>query len=251
MFYGQIAPAPNLVYNRINIMKEGAGMAYEKLLNEIYAAVSLKYLWPEYQPFFVKSESPDWINETMDFGMEVSQALMPEDGKTESFIEQYLGCLKEELPQMAFDIYGERLHFYNGRFWAVLPDPMVEQDYLTKAKYRFDKKLEKLNKNYQNRGVNGLYLFLHPEDENSIDAENLFEYMKDQHAKKDIPFDWVFLNCVKVIYVCDFRNDKMDPIVLPQNAENFLNNEAEYLRNLHEWRDGEVLDEVPEEEVIE
>ena len=46
-------------------------MAYEKLLNEIYAAVSLKYLWKEYQPYFVKSESPDWINETMDFGLEV------------------------------------------------------------------------------------------------------------------------------------------------------------------------------------
>jgi len=75
--------------------------------------------------------------------------------------------------------------------------------------------------------------------------------MKKQHAKKEISFDWVFLNCVKVIYVCDFRNDKMEPIILPQNAENFLNNEAEYLRNLHEWRDGEVLDEVPEEEVIE
>ena len=44
-------------------------MAYEKLLNEIYAAVSLKYLWAEYKPVFIKSESPDWINETMDFGL--------------------------------------------------------------------------------------------------------------------------------------------------------------------------------------
>ena len=30
-------------------------MAYEKLLNEIYAAVSLKYLWAEYKPVFIKS----------------------------------------------------------------------------------------------------------------------------------------------------------------------------------------------------
>ncbi len=51
-------------------------MAYEKsFLNEIYAAVSLKYLWKEYEPYFVKSESPDWINPNMDFGLEVSQAL--------------------------------------------------------------------------------------------------------------------------------------------------------------------------------
>ena len=216
-------------------------MAYEKLLNEIYAAVSLKYLWSEYQPSFIKSESPDWINETMDFGMEVSQALMPEDGKAESFLEQYLGCLREELPEMAFEIYGERLHFYNGRFWAILPDEQLEQDYIAKAKYRFDKKLEKLNRNYQNRKYNGLYLFLHPSDENIIDVEELFDYMKEQQAERAVKFDWVFLNCVKVIYVCDFKADILEPIVLPKNAENFLNAEAERLRFLADWNDGVML----------
>lgn len=220
-------------------------MAYEKLLNEIYAAVSLKYLWPEYQPTFKKSESPDWVNETMDFGMEVSQALMPEDGKTESFIEQYLGCLKEELPAMAYEIYGERLHFYNGRFWAVLPDEQIEQDYIAKAKYRFDKKLTKLNKNYIKYSQNGLYLFLHPSDEKKIDAYDLFEYMKKQQEDKKVKFDWVFLNCVKVIYVCDFRNNELDPIILPKNAEVFLNEESERLRHSHDWKDGAVLEELP------
>ena len=66
-------------------------MAYEKLLNEIYAALSLEYVWPEYRPAFRTSESPDWVNPAMELGLEVSQALMPEDGQTESFIEQYLG----------------------------------------------------------------------------------------------------------------------------------------------------------------
>ena len=130
-------------------------MAYEKLLNEIYAAVSLKYLWKEYRPCFIKSESPDWINETMNFGLEVSQALLPDDGQEESFIEQYLGCLKEELPPQAFEKYGDRLNFYNGRFWAILPDRAVQQDYLSKAKYRFDRKLEKLNTNYVQKRYNG------------------------------------------------------------------------------------------------
>lgn len=160
-------------------------MAYEKLLNEIYAVVSLKYLWKEYQPYFIKSESPDWINETMDFGLEVSQALLPNDGQEESFIEQYLGCLKEELPPHAFEKYGGRLNFYNGRFWAILPDQEVQQDYLSKAKYRFDRKLEKLNTNYVHKRYNGLYLYLHPTGENDIDAGALFEYMRyTQETKK-------------------------------------------------------------------
>lgn len=217
------------------------GLAYEKLLNEIYAAVSLQYLWKEYKPYFVKSEAPDWINETMDFGLEVSQALLPYDGQEDSFIEKYLGCLKEELPSLAFEKYGERLHFYNGRFWAILPDRSVAQDYLSKAKYRFDRKLEKLNTNYTHTRYNGLYLFLHPNDETDIDVGALFEYMRFHQEKMERHFDWVFLNCVKKIYVCDYGKNTIEPIVLPPNAENFLNLEAEYLRYCHEWEDGMPL----------
>ena len=217
-------------------------MAYEKLLNEIYAAVSLKYLWKEYQPYFIKSESPDWINETMNFGLEVSQALLPYDGQEERFIEKYLGCLKEELSPQAFEKYGERLNFYNGRFWAILPDRAVHQDYLSKAKYRFDRKLEKLNRNYVHKRYNGLYLFLHPTDENDIDAGALFEYMRFTQENRKERFGWVFLNCVKTIYVCNYTANTIEPIVLPQNAENFLNTEAEYLRYCHDWEDGTALD---------
>ena len=217
-------------------------MAYEKMLNEIYAAVSLKYLWKEYKPHFIKSESPDWINETMDFGLEVSQALLPHDGQEEDFIEKYLGCLKEELPAVAFEKYGDRLNFYNGRFWAILPDKEVKQDYLSKAKYRFDRKLEKLNTNYVHMKYNGLYLFLHPNDENDIDAGALFEYMGYTQKQKEHRFDWVFVNCVKKIYVFDYQNNTIEPILLPKNAETFLNTESEYLRYSHEWKDGTALD---------
>ena len=55
-------------------------MAYEKQYNEIYAIVSLKYLWKEYKAGFVKNESPDWINEEMYLGLEVTRALLPDDG---------------------------------------------------------------------------------------------------------------------------------------------------------------------------
>lgn len=218
-------------------------LAYEKLLNEIYAVVSLKYLWKEYRPYFVKSESPDWINETMDFGLEVSQALLPNDGQEEDFIERFLGCLKEELPPQAFEKYGERLNFYNGRFWAILPDCEMQQDYLFKAKYRFDRKLEKLNTNYTYKKYNGLYLFLHPTEENDIDVDALFSYMGTRQEKMEKRFDWVFLNCVKKIYACDYSNHTMEKIILPKNAENFLNTEAEYLRYCQEWEDGMSLDD--------
>ncbi len=55
-------------------------------------------------------------------------------------------------------------------------------------------------------------------------------------------FDWVFLNCEKVIYVCDYMKNTIEPIVLPQNSADFLNTEAEYLRYCREWADGVSLD---------
>ena len=60
--------------------------------------------------------------------------------------------------------------------------------------------------------------------------------------KKKMRFDRVFLNCVKTIYVCNYENNTIEPIVLPPNAENFLNTEAEYLRNCCDWKDGTALE---------
>lgn len=48
--------------------------------------------------------------------------------------------------------------------------------------------------------------------------------------------------CVKKIYVCNYKTNTIEPIVLPQNAETFLNTEAEYLRYCHDWEDGMALD---------
>ena len=78
--------------------------------------------------------------------------------------------------------------------------------------------------------------------ENDIDAGALFEYMRLTQEARKKRFDWVFLNCVKTIYVCNYGTDTIEPIRLPQNAESFLNTEAEYLRYCHDWEDGMSLD---------
>ena len=66
--------------------------------------------------------------------------------------------------------------------------------------------------------------------------------MRFTQATSKKRFDWVFLNCVKKIYVCNYEANTIEPIVLLQNAENFLNTEEEYLRYSHEWEDGMALD---------
>ncbi len=210
-------------------------MAYEKLFNEIYAVASLKYLWPKYEPGFVKSESPDWINESMGFGLEVSQALLPEDGQAASFLEKYLGRPRTEIPASAGEYYGERLYFYNGRFWAILPKKDEAQDYVYKAEYRFDCKLEKLNRNYNVCRENGLYLFLHPKEKENVDARLLFDYIKQKQEKEKDKFSWVFLNCTDIIYICDIPNDTLEEIPVMESTRTFLTVETERLRHGKTW----------------
>lgn len=217
-------------------------MAYEKLLNEIYAVLSLKYLWPGYRPGFVKSESPDWINEPMGLGLEVSQALLPEDGQAANVIEQYLGRPRCEIPEEVAERYEGRMHFYNERFWAILPRQGAEQDCPGKVRYRFERKLEKLNKNYRPARYNGLYLFVHPEEKGEVDVPQLFSDMKRIQREAAKQFDWVFLNCGNVIYVCDFGQDVVEDIALPGKAERFLNAEAERLRHQAQWQDGTAFE---------
>lgn len=216
-------------------------MAYEKLYNEIYAIISLKYLWKEYKPGFVKNESPDWINENMKLGLEVTQALLPDDGKTESFIDKYLGCLKEELPYSAIDFYGDRLHFYNGRFWAVLDAERKQQDYIEKVKYRFDKKLEKLNTNYLHMENNGIYIYVHPAKHEKVDAKKLFHYMNKEQSDKKYGFKYVFLNCIDILFVLDFEKESIEKIKLPENAAYLFDSETEKLRHTRTWEDGSCL----------
>lgn len=213
-------------------------MAYEKLLNEIYAALSLEYVWPEYRPAFRKSESPDWVNPAMELGLEVSQALMPEDGQTESFIEQYLGKPREEIPLAALERYRDRLHFYNGRFWAILPGENEKYTDFEKAAFRFEKKLEKLNTNYRKMKYNGLYLFVHPAGEQGPDMAGLFQWMKNRQSREKVRFDWVFLLCRNRLTVLDFQKDRMEAYRISARGESFLTDEAERIREEGIWKDG-------------
>ena len=211
-------------------------MAYEKLFNEIYSVVVLKYFWPEYVPGFVKWESPDWLNREMDFGMEVSQALLPYDGQSESFLEHYLGREAAEIPENALEKYAGRLYFYNGRLWALLDDdnPISYQE---KVLYRFGKKLEKLNTNYTHCACNALFLYAHAQPDKA-EVRRMMAAMAEQQAEKPYQFQKVFLDCTSSVYVLNFETNQAEAILIPEKARPFMEMETEALRHQIGWADG-------------
>ena len=204
-------------------------MAYEKLLNEIYAITVLKYFWEGYHEGYVKWESPDWFHVGDDIGIEVSQALMPRDGQEESFIETYLGRPKDEIPEEAKVRFGQRLYFYNNRLWALLDDGHSDISNEEKILTRFRAKLAKLNTNYRRCATNALYLFAHAEMD-EIEARAIETVLISLEEAEERRFDLVFLDCKTKLFIMDLNGDRLTAVPLPEKALAFLNEKAEAIR---------------------
>lgn len=217
-------------------------MAYEKLYNEIYAIVVLKYFWEDYKPGYIKWESPDWLNRKESTGVEVSQALLPYDGQAESFIEHFLGRPKEEIPEAAFQKYGERLYFYNGRLWALLNDENDPFSYQEKILTRFSRKLDKLNSHYILCGFCALYLFAHAEPTKE-EIEGLLSQMAQMQNRRRSQFEIVYLDCGNYLYLLDFLQNSVKAIPLPEKALAFITAETEELYQSIDWDKGTAFEE--------
>jgi hypothetical protein len=217
-------------------------MAYEKLYNEIYAIVVLKYFWDDYQPGYIKWESPDWLNKKTNTGVEVSQALLPYDGQAENFLEHFLGRPKEEIPENAFQKYGDRLYFYNNRLWALLNDENDPNDYKIKVLTRFKRKLDKLNSHYIPCGFCSLYLYAHAQPTKK-EIKELFSIMEDKQNRRKSQFEFVFLDCGNRIYLLDFIKSNVLEIPIPEKAQEFITAETEERYQTIDWDKGTAFEE--------
>ncbi|HMM05079.1 MAG TPA: hypothetical protein PKD52_00170 [Clostridiales bacterium] len=215
-------------------------MAYEKLYNEIYAIVVLKYFWEDYKPGYIKWESPDWLNKQEQTGIEVSQALLPYDGQAEHFIEHFLGRPREEIPEVAFQKYGDRLYFYNGRLWALLNDENDPFGYQEKILTRFSRKLDKLNSHYHPCGFCALYLYTHAEPTGE-EIQGLMEKMAQEQSRRESQFDTVFLDCGNRLFLLNFSTNRAGEIPLPDKALEFITAETDELYQTVLWDKGTVF----------
>ncbi|MBQ7091220.1 MAG: hypothetical protein IJN83_01025 [Clostridia bacterium] len=213
---------------------------FEKLYNEIFAILSLKYFWRDYSDGYKKGESPDWYNPDSSVGIEVTQAIMQEDGEAQSVVNQYLGRQKAEIPEEILQRYSGRTYFYNDRLWAIMPEEGRKENLTAceKALYRFGKKLERLNSNYTRFETNGLYLYLHESNITDDDMRCFIQNVNEAQQDSERRFDIAFLNCVNALRVVDMKNGSWETVYIPQDALAFMRSRTEKLRHGLEWKDG-------------
>lgn len=213
---------------------------FEKLYNEIFAMLSLKYFWRDYSDSYKKGESPDWYNVGASVGIEVTQAIMQEDGEAQSIVNQYLGRKTEEIPEEILQRYSGRTYFYNDRLWAIMPEAGKEEKLTAceKALYRFGKKLERLNTNYTEFNTNALYLYLHESNIKDDEIKCFIRAAEEMQKGCIRKFDVVFLNCVNTLRVVDMGGGSWETVQVPTDALAFMRSMAERLRHSMEWKDG-------------
>ena len=155
---------------------------YSKNYFEKYAALTLTHIFNIKEHDILQSDRPDLRIPHMNYGIEVTQALTPEEA-----VADMKKPLYASLDLNPFDHNSENICF------------VVEK--INKA---IERKIDK-SKNYESYDNNGLYIFSH--------CHNIEEaLLQDYLVKLDYQnffFRYLFINCVTEIYCFDYQSKQL------------------------------------------
>ena len=150
-----------------------------------------------------KSENPDCQSESLDIGLEITEALELDDGRIRHVINQYFGqgldgqMIKDQVEKK----YPEYSHLVdvveNTACFSLSGDmlPKIERMIIS-----FVRKTKTLNGHYKRFGQNWLYVFA-SELFMNFDLPKVYQAYQKRTAQYPIQFDKVFINAYDRIFV--------------------------------------------------
>ena len=170
---------------------------------EWYALLSLIYSYDTALTLLEKGEEPDWQSAKLDLGLEVTEALLPEDGRKRAVINQYFGkgldgqYIKEQIEHK----YPE----YSHQMSVIGKTACFSESYDMMPKVRqvglaISMKTRKLNQNYTRFANNWLYVFA-PSLFTQDDIQAVCQICQGNNQAYAIQFDKVFLNVNDKVFV--------------------------------------------------
>lgn len=201
---------------------------------EILALLSLRYLWDDYVPHFIKGEKPDWHNKVDSIGLEVSRAISKKAGRIEHFNSMYLGKQADQIP-IKDQIQFEGLSFVkDGRLIATadakgLSDTRSYFDELIK---RYEDKLGKFS-NYSKFRTNCFFFFLSfvPND---FDLSQILSSMRTIDHENRESVDLIFILTQMQLYVVDKRMFIKQAFLVPPDLMTRMIREAKLISSDHD-----------------
>ena len=170
---------------------------------EQYACLSLIYCYDKRLSLLQDGEEPDWQSAELDIGMEVTEALEPDDGRKRSVINRYFG--KGLSGQFIKEQFKEKHPEYNPQLKVVDNVAYFSDCYDMKLKIQqvcsaIAVKTAKLNSHYAKFAQNWLYIFA-PSLFSESDLPEVLQTYRESTAQSPLTFDKVFLNASNSIFV--------------------------------------------------
>lgn len=198
---------------------------------EQYARLSLIYCYDKKLSLLQKGEEPDWQSPELGIGMEVTEALHPDDGRKRAVINRYFGkgldgqAIKDQFREK-YPEYSQQLHVVGNI--ACFSDPFDMQLKIQQVCSAIITKSKKLNDNYSKFQQNWLYVFV-PELFVDRDIPVVFQAYKETTIIKEFLFyNKIFLNACDFIFVlnpegveCKMRVSEDNLQRLKLEAQNF------------------------------
>lgn len=221
---------------------------------ELFALLLMNRYLPELVPLdgTAKGESPDWQNDSYDFGIEVVRAESDADGDAKAFSNAYIGKPISEIPKKRFKRLADRLSvskentlgavemfsFY-GRMES--DDPTEESPFAKPIVDRCEEKLKLLNNEYKQFGRNILciYLLFSPD----VDSAHVIYKCYEKRAKQyNVTFsDLFFIGLSSVVYIDCIKKLIYHHDTINDNGRNNLDGLVHKISALPVCEDGMVL----------
>ena len=180
-------------------------MIYGKEYFETYALLSLVYCYdPQLSALIAgDNEAPDWQSEALDVGIEVTQALTPQEGENRFFLSEFFGEDWDGDGQVHEHLRcttGEALRDYEDSLMCIRAfyESRSSRENVVDAVHE---KLRKLNHHYKLFRRNWLYVFSDSALMNGDDLQFIGEGYRALCRQMDLCFGKVFINVIDALVV--------------------------------------------------
>ena len=177
---------------------------------EHYAKITLVDYYIFDNDSLIVSDKPDLQSERLDYGIEVTQAIL----KTEARCNDLKCDVRLSLSE--YESIDEEVSAGEKSFYEALrAGESLKNIRIDLIRQRIADKLQKLNHNYRIFSMNALYIFAETARLEESDFEKIITYIRAAHSEHAIGYDVYFLNSINKLCIYDVHQDSIDSIRIP------------------------------------